>query len=506
MQRFLHGHDRLVASIVATIAFGTYVATMFPGLAAIGDTPKFQFVGAVLGTPHSPGYPVYMLLSWLFAHLPIGTLAYRMNLLSAVFGGITIGLLYLVMRELNCRWYAAAAGALAIAFGRIFWSQALLAEVYTINAALFAGALLFLFRWARTRRDRDLITAVAFVAVGAAHHLTLVMTVPALTAYALAIDRRRSLSRRIVVSTIVLAALSLASYGFIWIRTLQGAPFLEAQAHSVGELVAIMRADQFDHFLFGFTLRDILWVRVPLIARVLFGELRTTGLLLAVVGSAVLARGRRKEGIVLGGTFAIITLFAIDYSVYDVEVFLILPMIVLGITAAVGIEAVVSAVESQVTVSGVSLATAAVVMLVVVRGQFHANRVANDQHRHVYETTFFDALFRSLPRRSAIVHESYPMDHMVLYKIIGEQAARGREIVLIGDDPATIAAYLGDGFHVYAFQEARERLSDKGVRFTDAPLPLPHPPSLRHVLDTEAPSIAYPLAEAVGAGRRVAKR
>src|SRR5581483_8924387 len=139
----------------------------------------------------------------------------------------------------------------------------------------------------------------------------------------------------------------------------------------------IMRADQFDHFLFGFTLRDILWVRVPLIARVLFGELRTTGLLLAVVGSAVLARGRRKEGIVLGGTFAIITLFAIDYSVYDVEVFLILPMIVLGITAAVGIEAVVSAIESQVTVSGVSLATAAVVMLVVVRGQFHANRVAN---------------------------------------------------------------------------------------------------------------------------------
>ena len=122
-------YDLAVAALVAFVAGGVYVATMFPGLAAIGDTPKFQFVGAVLGTPHPPGYPIYMLLLWAFAQLPIGTLAYRANLLSVVFGAISVALFYLVARQLGCRRSIAAAGALAIGFGRVFWSQALLAEV-----------------------------------------------------------------------------------------------------------------------------------------------------------------------------------------------------------------------------------------------------------------------------------------------------------------------------------------------------------------------------------------
>ena len=105
----------------------------------------------------------------------------------------------------------------------MFWSQALLAEVYTLNAAFFAGALLFLLRWADSRKDRDIITAVGFVALGAAHHLTLVMTVPALTAYALLIDRRRAFSRRVILSTIALAMASVSTYGYIWLRTRQGA-------------------------------------------------------------------------------------------------------------------------------------------------------------------------------------------------------------------------------------------------------------------------------------------
>ena len=83
-------YDLAIAALASIVAGGVYLATMFPGLAAIGDTPKFQFVGAVLGTPHPPGYPVYMLLLWAFAQLPFGTLAYRANLLSVVFGAISI--------------------------------------------------------------------------------------------------------------------------------------------------------------------------------------------------------------------------------------------------------------------------------------------------------------------------------------------------------------------------------------------------------------------------------
>ena len=37
-----------------------------------------------LGIPHPPGYPTYAMVGWLFSHLPIGAIAWRYSLLSAV--------------------------------------------------------------------------------------------------------------------------------------------------------------------------------------------------------------------------------------------------------------------------------------------------------------------------------------------------------------------------------------------------------------------------------------
>lgn len=210
----------VAASLVALCVYG---ATLYPGLVGIGDTPKFQFVGSVLGTPHSPGYPLYMLLSWMAAQIPAGSLAFRMNALSAVFAAAAAGGFTLVLVEFGCAPVIAAAGALPIAFERVFWSQAILAEVYALNAALFSGVLLWLLRWARSRRDRDLLTAVACAALGAAHHLTLVMTGPALLAFAVLTDRAALRPGTLLRASAAVCG-GLLLYGLVWLRTIQHAP------------------------------------------------------------------------------------------------------------------------------------------------------------------------------------------------------------------------------------------------------------------------------------------
>jgi len=68
---------------VGALALSLYVMTMAPGLIAIEDTPKFQFIGRILGTAHPPGYPFYVVVSHLFGWVPLGNLAWRINLLSA---------------------------------------------------------------------------------------------------------------------------------------------------------------------------------------------------------------------------------------------------------------------------------------------------------------------------------------------------------------------------------------------------------------------------------------
>ena len=322
------------------------------------------------------------------------------------------------------------------------------------------------------------------------------MTVPALTAYALLIDARRALSRRVVLSTIALAIASVSTYGYIWLRTRQVAPFLEVQAHSIGDLFGIMRADTFDQFLGKLSLRDIVRERVPYIAGWLFGELRIVGAALLVPGIVVLLRRRRREGILLAAAAIAIVAFALDYVVYDVEVFLLLPMIVLGLVAAIGLEAAAQAAD-RLPNAAVRRAAVAALAVVVAFGQFRANRVENDQHRHLYENELFDALFRELPDRSAIVRESYPIDHMIFYKLLGEHAAGRRTIVLIPPDVPSVAQYLAAGYHVFAFHDHRYDLQAKGVQFIDAPLRLPTTRSLAHVLDTECLTMGYPMGQAV---------
>jgi hypothetical protein len=485
--------DLLAACAAAAVTGAVYGATMFPGLVGIGDTPKLQFIGAVLGTPHSPGYPLYVMLSWLFAQLPVGTLAFRINLFSVVCGALATGLFTLILRELRCGLVVSLAGAMAIAFGRLFWSQAILAEVYMLNALLFGGVLLFLLRWSRTRSHRDLAMALGFFGAGLAHHLTLAMTGPALLGFALTVDRKVITWRTFLMATVACCA-GLALYGFLWIRTATGAAFLEVRASSLGELIGIISARQFHRELFLFTPYELLTSRLPLVTGWIAAELRWPGLALAVLAVIVLVRRRSPELLLIGGCFAIVSGFALNYHVYDVQVFLIIPLIALGLLAGIGADLVVAWMRRIRPHIAVSL-----VALLVPLAQIQANLRTNNQREHTYETRFFNALFDALPNRTAIVSENYPINHMVLYKTIGEHAARGRRIELIRADAATIRRYVADGFTVFAFEQGQTKVQFDGVTFRVADLDLPNPAPIRHMYDSEASVLAYGLSVVTGA-------
>ena len=99
----------------AASVFTLYLLTVPHDLAGAGiDSAKFAYIPRLLGVPHPPGYPLYMLLGWLFSPLPVGTLAFRMNLLSALGGAATASVTTLVAVELGCApAIAALVGTLA---------------------------------------------------------------------------------------------------------------------------------------------------------------------------------------------------------------------------------------------------------------------------------------------------------------------------------------------------------------------------------------------------------
>lgn len=162
--------DGIYAALLAGLAFGLYYRTLVT-IPLPGDSGEFQVLVHQLGLAHTTGYSTYLLLGHLFTRLvPWGEVAFRVNLFSAVMGAATVALLYLAGTVLAGRRWAAAAGALSFAVGFTFWSQAIIAEVYTTGAAFAAGVLLALFWWQRTGSRAAILLAGALGGAGLGAH------------------------------------------------------------------------------------------------------------------------------------------------------------------------------------------------------------------------------------------------------------------------------------------------------------------------------------------------
>ena len=207
--------DWTIGAGLVLSAFGLYLSTLAPTVLE-ADGGEFQFVPWLPGIAHPTGYPLYVLLGWLWAHLlPLGEVAWRTNLLSAVLAAAAVGLTYAVARQMldatlpatpfSSRIVAAALAAATFATSHTFWSQAIIAEVYALHA-LFVAAILYLAlrsvfltnnsesaslvgisRFARN----DMLGKLLALTVGLSltHHRTVVLLLPALALFLLTGDR-----------------------------------------------------------------------------------------------------------------------------------------------------------------------------------------------------------------------------------------------------------------------------------------------------------------------------
>ena len=64
------------------------------------DNPDILTAAITLGIPHSPGYPLFTMLGHLFSKIPLGTLPWRVNLMSAIFSAASVLVLYFIILKL----------------------------------------------------------------------------------------------------------------------------------------------------------------------------------------------------------------------------------------------------------------------------------------------------------------------------------------------------------------------------------------------------------------------
>ncbi len=223
------------AALLTAVVLAIYLATLAP-TTAFWDTSEYIAAAYVLGIPHPPGNPLFVLLAHTFGAIPLPfSYAVRINLFAALTSALSAGLWFLVaerwMRNVvPARWprlAAAAAGILVSATMWTVWNQSTVNEkVYTVSLLSIALVTWLAVHWADDEpgphRDRWLILIAYVLALSSTNHMMGVLAAPAVAVYVLWTDWR-VLTRPWVLAGIVVAFLVGISlnYSFLPIRAAQ---------------------------------------------------------------------------------------------------------------------------------------------------------------------------------------------------------------------------------------------------------------------------------------------
>jgi len=340
--------DLGLVSCLFILTFAVYLSTLSPTVGE-ADSFEFQVVSYTLGIAHPTGYPLYILLGRLFTLLPIGNVAYRVNLISPLFASLAVIFLYLCLVHLTQHRTISLLAALTFAFSRTFWSQAVIAEVYTLNAFFVALVLYLLLKQTNKSANQQTcgersrtINKFAFVyGLSLTNHLTMILLAPAIAIYALLTGLWKNSQRAAIndVKKALTAAgpflLGLSVYLYIPLRW----PALHGRPMALGE---------FANWVLGIRFRGALhwdaWFKDPerylILSRLILEQYGWVGLILGLLGLVWLLEKRRKEAVLLLIAYVTYFIYGLNYYVPDISAFIIPAHLIYALWIGVGLHGI----------------------------------------------------------------------------------------------------------------------------------------------------------------------
>jgi len=166
--------DILTAILLSVLSLSLYTFTAAPSV-TLEDSGDFINGVLTLGIVHQPGYPLYTVLGHLFSYLPIGDPAFRVNLFSALWGALCLGVLFLSLRILAISPLHSVFTSISLGLTTVFWSKTGIAEVYSLNVFLLACVVFCILSYNRDKRKGQFYLAALTTGLALANHYPLVI-------------------------------------------------------------------------------------------------------------------------------------------------------------------------------------------------------------------------------------------------------------------------------------------------------------------------------------------
>src|SRR6267378_3293542 len=215
------------AAIAAALVFILYLLTLAPSV-AMWDTGEYMAATKVLGLPHPPGNPFFLLLGHAFATLPLPvSYGAKINIMAALASALSAGFWFLITERIVSRWIlerwqrlvVASLATLIGATAFTVWNQSVVNEkVYTVSLLFFTIVSWLMIEWMENpdapNADRLLVLVSFLLGLGYSNHPAGFLPLPAAGVAILAVRWRTLLRWKLVLTAF--AALLLGLTPFIY--------------------------------------------------------------------------------------------------------------------------------------------------------------------------------------------------------------------------------------------------------------------------------------------------
>lgn len=339
-----------LATLTAVVALGVYRLTLLPTV-GMWDVAEFQAVPHVLGIAHPTGFPTYVLLGKLFSLWPEGSIAFRMNWLSALCAaGASAGVAVVAFR-LGASFFPALAAGWTIAFCLPFWESAVAAQPHTLHLLLVTVLLALALAWRQSPTVGTFAAMGLVSGLGLGNHMQFVMLMPALVLLG-GVMPQALRSLKVWAAGIGAGLLGLSVYAYIPLAAMRQPPISYADPTTWERFRYVVLGEQFHKDMAFLSLNGL--VNFPFRVTKLIPQVMTwltpagaiALTLLALVGFGVLAKRDWRTAAFLGAAWLVPLYNGVNYIDEDLRRYFFVSLAIMAIAAAQGLQALLTPLQS----------------------------------------------------------------------------------------------------------------------------------------------------------------
>ena len=232
------------------------------------DSGEFIATSYILGIPHPPGTPLYVIIGRLFSILPFGNVNLMVNWLSSLSSALTALFTFLVTVRLVrlCQtrahlaqerttsdeiiaWTAGAAAAFFCAFSNTFWESAIEAEVYALSSMVQIASIYLALRWweelGNDGGDGRLLLAWYLMCLCIGIHLGTFLVAPAVVLLALMVNHRSIFNVKFIAMAALLLVFGVSVHYYLMVRAALNPAINEGDPETWDAMMYLLQRKQY---------------------------------------------------------------------------------------------------------------------------------------------------------------------------------------------------------------------------------------------------------------------